>query len=93
VKTKVSRTLGIALSVGVLSLAAVVYATDMSKAARYCAQLGDGTRNCGYSSIQQCHASSRNCFRNPNYHHAASHAPSSVGSGDYSTHRGVSHTY
>jgi hypothetical protein len=93
VKTKVSRTLGVALSVGTLSLAAVVYFTDTTRAARYCAQIGDGTRDCGYSSMRQCHASSRNCFRIPNYHHVARHASWSVGYGNYSTHRGVSHSY
>lgn len=79
--------------VGAMLLVAIVDIPDVARAARYCAQLGDGTRNCGYYSMRQCRASSRNCFRVPSYHYTARRVPWSVGYGNYSTHRGVSHTY
>ena len=68
IMSKASRSALIALTAGVLSLAAfgaVVFTPTAADAAAWCAYVGGGARNCGFYTRRECRQSYRSCYRNP----------------------------
>jgi Protein of unknown function (DUF3551) len=65
--SRANRPCVIAVVTGGLSLAAVLFTQSEANADKWCGRVGLNSRNCGYHTYQQCHASSRSCYQNPRY--------------------------